>query len=146
MGRILLDTDVFGWYITEHSRLPEKCRNEIYYSDVILVSRVSFWELAIKEHDGKIWLDPPLTLEAVIDHSVKYHNITVLPLEDRHLKYLAKMPVLPNHRESFDRLIIATALAEGIRVATSDEEFPNYSKLDYLLCRPETGRRKGRNN
>ncbi|MGO8671689.1 MAG: type II toxin-antitoxin system VapC family toxin [Capsulimonadaceae bacterium] len=144
MARILLDTCAFGWYITDHALMIENVRDMIYQSDQILISPISLFELAIKQWDGEIWLEPPHTLEQVIDRSLKHYRVTVLPIDGRHLKRAASMEIVNDHRDPFDRLIIATAIDERIQVVTSDTQWPHYKGLQYVQCRVPDGTDKKR--
>jgi PIN domain nuclease of toxin-antitoxin system len=71
---------------------------------------------------GKLPLARPpreLIPEALRDHDVQYHG-----LQDEEIWHLEKLPAL--HRDPFDRLLIAHALCEGLRVVSPDPWIARY--------------------
>jgi PIN domain nuclease of toxin-antitoxin system len=86
---------------------------------VRMVSPVSFNEIAIKANKGLT----PLTREH-IRKLVSDLDLTVLPLTAEHSFKLFGLPA--HHADPFDRMLIATALAEDIAILASDREFKRY--------------------
>ncbi len=89
----------------------------------ILVSVVSFFEVSIKMKVGKLILPDPL--EEVIRRTVQ-NQIRLLPLDPSHTVAYEQIPLFPDHRDPFDRLLIATAFYENIPVVTTDANFRRY--------------------
>jgi PIN domain nuclease of toxin-antitoxin system len=89
---------------------------------VRMVSPISFNEIAIKANKGLT----PLTREHM-EKLVVDLELTVLPLIAEHSFQLFGLP--PHHRDPFDRMLIATALAEDIAIVAVDREFRNYKGL-----------------
>ena len=89
---------------------------------VRMVSPVSFNEIAIKADKGLT----PLTREH-IEKLIFDLDLTVLPLTAGHSFKLFGMPA--HHTDPFDRMLIATALAEDISIVASDREFKKYKGL-----------------
>jgi PIN domain nuclease of toxin-antitoxin system len=118
----LLDTHTLIWYLEDVPKLSLLMRNEIdddTNSTYICVA--SLWEIAIKANLGK------LKLKSGFDgflNDVEMGNFGILQIEDRHLRRLAKLPIL--HRDPFDRMIISTALVEGLTIITVDEDIRKY--------------------
>ena len=84
----------------------------------MLVSVAALWELTIKTSSGKLRL--PADLETMVANQ----GFAVLSIQFPHLTHLAGLPRL--HRDPFDRMMIAQALAEGIPIATGDRVFAAY--------------------
>lgn len=84
----------------------------------IVVSVVSLWEIAIKRTLGKLRF--PEDFEAVLAEE----EFDLLSVTYAHLRALGDLPQL--HRDPFDRLLVAQALAERIAVATEDRAFAAY--------------------
>jgi PIN domain nuclease of toxin-antitoxin system len=107
------------WWRDDSPRLPARIGEEIHDPDnVILVSTISLWEIAVKRAFGKLQFSEDF--ERVIAEEV----FDLLPVTYAHLRRLADLPLL--HRDPFDRLLIAQALAERVPVATADRNFAHY--------------------
>ena len=120
--RLLLDTHTFLWYVAGDDQLSRKARDLI--SDLendVLLSVGSLWEIVIKLRLGKLKLVGSFE---VIPRQLEENDISVLGIELPHLTALAKLPL--HHRDPFDRLIIAQAVAEGIPLVGHDQVFKEY--------------------
>jgi len=120
--RYLLDTHVIIWHFENSSKLPQNIAKIIYNpQNIIYVSSISLWEIAIKMNLGKLDVDFTIdVLLAEINDSV----INILQIEDEYLQGLFDLPFI--HRDPFDRLIISTALAEDLTIITIDENIQKY--------------------
>jgi PIN domain nuclease of toxin-antitoxin system len=56
----------------------------------------------------------------------------LLPITFAHLTELLALPLFPDHRDPFDRLLIAQAISEGLRMVSNDTRFSDYKKLRLL--------------
>ncbi len=121
--RLLLDTHVLIWFIEDERRLITSVYDQIVDPEVdVLVSIASLWEIAIKTSIGKLTLREPF--ETLIPRQLAAEQIDVLPISMPHLAALRTLP--HHHRDPFDRLIIAQAMAEGVAVVTADHAFAAY--------------------
>ena len=84
-----------------------------------IVSVVSFWEIAIKMRSGKLKADV-----AAIARVVDGQRFTRLAVEDAHLHALLALPF--HHRDPFDHLLIAQAIAESAAFVTHDKIAARY--------------------
>ena len=124
--RILLDTHIFLWSIDNHSRLTPPMKEIMLSAEQIFVSSVSIWEIAIKINIGKLQGDMQDIVKA-IDNS----NFIELPMTVAHA---AKIHSLPNyHSDPFDRMLIAQAMTEPLKLLTVDSKFEEYSDLIILF-------------
>jgi PIN domain nuclease of toxin-antitoxin system len=89
---------------------------------VRMVSPISFNEIAIKANKGLTRLTRIHLEKLVFDL-----DLTVLPLIPEHSFQLFGLPA--HHRDPFDRMLIATALAEDISIVAMDREFRKYKGL-----------------
>jgi PIN domain nuclease of toxin-antitoxin system len=121
--RILLDTHVWLWWLSEPENLPPRIRGAIEEgSNEILISVASSWEIAIKYALGKLPL--PESPETFVPSRLQREEFRTLHIEHRHALAVASLP--PHHRDPFDRLLIAQGQAESIPIATVDSIFQQY--------------------
>ena len=126
--RVLLDTHALLWGLNDDPRLESKARNLI--SDPlndILVSIVSLWEIVLKTRIGK--------LDAGIQDIVAEIDVLgfeMLDIRPEHLKALQDLPM--HHRDPFDHLLIAQAIAEGVTFLSADRRTSAYP-VTHVHCR-----------
>lgn len=114
--RVLLDTHVLLWWLADDARLPASARAAIADpANEVLVSVVSLWEMAVKARIGKLVADMDEILAAVTAG-----GFTRLGITDAHLHAL--MGLAAHHRDPFDHLLIAQALAEGAVFCSVDAQ------------------------
>jgi len=124
--RLLLDTHVFLWAVSGSRQLTPKIRAVIKGADEVFVSAASIWEIAIKVRLGKLEADPVAMVEAIEESGFKE-----LPVRAAHAAHVANLPLL--HADPFDRLLIAQAVTEPLRLLTADAGLASYSEL-VVLC------------
>lgn len=121
--RLLLDTHTLIWALAEPERLSLRARAAIASSaNDAFVSMASAWELAILEGLSRVKLGAPLA--TVFTARLAALRIRLLPIQLQHLAALATLP--QHHRDPFDRLLVATALAERLTLVSSDERLGAY--------------------
>ncbi len=64
---------------------------------------------------------------------VKSENVVMLPINESHLTAYNDVPLMDDHRDPFDRMIIANALAESMPVITIDKQFDHYKGLIQII-------------
>ncbi|HTQ34868.1 MAG TPA: type II toxin-antitoxin system VapC family toxin [Stellaceae bacterium] len=117
--RLLLDTHAFVWWVGDATNLGQRARSAIDdAANEILLSVASLWELTIKRGNGK--LDFPFDFETVVNDE----GFRVLPISYGHLGALETLPRL--HRDPFDRMLIAQAIADDLVLATRDDRLSAY--------------------
>ena len=125
--RLLIDTQILIWFLEGNRQLPEKLHNLIRdTSNDVIVSRVSLFEIAIKLKIGRLTLKRGL--EGLIQ-DCQTEQISVLSINDQHVLTYNKIPFCADHRDPFDRLLLATALVEKMPILSADREFNRYRDL-----------------
>jgi PIN domain nuclease of toxin-antitoxin system len=121
--RLLLDTHIFLWYITDDERLPHAIAGAVRdgTNDVYL-SVVSVWEALLKHQTGKLPLPGPA--DEYLRSRRERHLIAGLPLEEGSLSHVLTLPM--HHRDPFDRILISQAIHHGLAIATVDDQFSKY--------------------
>jgi PIN domain nuclease of toxin-antitoxin system len=123
--RLLLDTHIFLWCLSDAPQLKPATRRLIESAREVHVSAASIWEIAIKVRLGKLAADP-----AEIAEAIEASGFIELPVRAVHAKGVADLP--PHHGDPFDRLLVAQAIAEPLRLLTADSALPPYSDLVLL--------------
>ncbi len=126
--KLLLDTHTFVWAASEPKRLSAKARRAILNSaNERILSHASIWEIVIKVAGGKLthlW-----TPKEIGRQSELLRIDLLLPIQLKHIYQTRSLP--PIHADPFDRLLIAQAQIEGLRMISSDTKFSDY--LDDVL-------------
>jgi PIN domain nuclease of toxin-antitoxin system len=127
--RALLDTQVLLWALMEPQRLTDDVRDTLESGDnEILFSAASIWEIAIKASLQRVDFDvaPDEIAVAALET-----GFTELPVRSSSAALVAELPL--HHRDPFDRLLIAQAISETVRLFTADRQLEVYSELVRLI-------------
>ena len=128
----LLDTHTLLWFIGGDKQLPEKNRKIIEDpTNRLMVSAASLFEITIKVKVGK--MDIMTSLKAVYQ-DIEASFIGILPIMTTHLLEYQNIPLFANHRDPFDRVIVATAIVEKAKIITVDPKFQYYRDLVDMVC------------
>lgn len=121
--KILLDTHALIWWLDDDSRLSEVARAAIAdRSATVFVSAASGWEMATKLRLGK--LRDPAGAVPRLATIIADRGMTELPMSVTHAVRAGMLP--GPHRDPFDRMLIAQAQVEGLRLVTADRAFDAY--------------------
>ena len=124
--RVLLGTHILLWTLTEDPRLSGKARKLIENAAEIYISAATFWEMAIKVGLGKLAVD----LDEIREYCLE-SGFVELPVTSEHA--IAVKDLEHHHKDPFDRLIVATAMSEPIRLLTADPHIAQYTSLAILV-------------
>lgn len=119
--KLLLDTHIAFWWQTGDRRLTEQVQAVVQSADQVRVSSVSLWELVIKQQLGRITIDIPLFATQVVAMGFSW-----LPISNRHILTVGQLPFFPDHRDPFDRLLVAQSLSEPLILITADRQLERY--------------------
>jgi PIN domain nuclease of toxin-antitoxin system len=93
----------------------------------IFVSHLSFMEITIKQTVNRLptFMIPMKELAK----KVETDGFTSLPISFAHIITYHQIPLHDDHRDPFDRLILATALAEQMPIISADDKFKRYQDI-----------------
>lgn len=126
--KVLLDTHVAVWAATTPERLGPDMQ-VLADADQRLLSAVCVWELAIKQRTGKLSLGSDV--RTWTRRAARELGLDHLPVTAEHAAGVEHLPDV--HRDPFDRLLVAQALAEGAVLLTADEQLLGYGDLVRLV-------------
>jgi len=120
----LLDTHTFIWVISDREKLSSTVRQIIDNpNNLIFVSAVSFWEIALKYSISKLEIKgvtpdelPPLALKM---------GLEIIPLEPGESASSYKLP-LTTHKDPFDRILIWQAIKRDYILISKDVRMGQY--------------------
>ena len=127
--RLLLDTHLLLWALSMPDKLDAATRDLVEDSaNEVLFSAASIWEIAIKARLGRadFTVRPEAIVRAALDT-----GFGELPVRAAVAARVADLP--PHHRDPFDRLLVAQAMAEPVRLYTADPLLPPYTELVTLV-------------
>ncbi|MCA8254391.1 type II toxin-antitoxin system VapC family toxin [Burkholderia sp. AU31624] len=119
--RLLLDTHIFLWIVTNDPRLSATARRLISAADVRFVSSASIWEAAIKAGLGKLDIDVGKLIGAIGSSGIRE-----LPVRAAHGAAVRDLP--HHHRDPFDRLLVAQARHKPLQLVTADAYLARYDR------------------
>jgi PIN domain nuclease of toxin-antitoxin system len=121
--KLLLDTHTVLWLAGSPERLSapalaacEDITNQLY------LSVVCAWEIQIKHQINRLQLE--VSLKEMIQGHQDANDLSILPVERHHVYTLQQLPL--HHNDPFDRLWIAQAKAEQMRLVSTDGQFEPY--------------------
>ena len=127
--RLLLDTHIALWALVDSPRLPAKARLLILAPDnEVVVSAASVWEIAIKH--GLAKKNMPVSGAEAMSWFTRA-GYTLLPVTADHAALVEELP--PHHADPFDRILVAQALDEPLRLVTHDPTVARYSDTVILV-------------
>ncbi len=114
----LIDTHILLWHMTASERLKDLHRDILENAGSLFVSAASIWEIAIKVSIGK--LPMPDDLLEQIDQA----SIRILPIMPEHALAVLQLPF--HHRDPFDRMLVAQAQIEDLKIITMNKNILLY--------------------
>jgi PIN domain nuclease of toxin-antitoxin system len=121
--RLLLDTHTLLWWLEENPSLPRSASKLIANKNhEVLVSAASAWEIATKVRLGKL----PIAIDLAHDFTadLERERFETLAVSAEHG---IRAGLLPGpHKDPFDRILIAQALAEDLTIVSNDVVFDGY--------------------
>jgi PIN domain nuclease of toxin-antitoxin system len=127
--KLLLDTHVLLWALLEPQKLSVELRNTLEDSDnILLVSAASAWEIATKWRLGKL----QHARSVVENYAMALHRLAAvdLPISTAVARRAGLWDV--PHRDPFDRLLAAQAMADELVLASTDPAFSQFEGLAIL--------------
>ncbi len=121
--KLLLDTHILLWAAAEPEQLSSKAKaliedpeNQLYFS------AASLWEISIKNKLGRadFKVDLPVLRRNLLDNGFEE-----IAISSAHALAVDTLP--PIHKDPFDRIIVAQANVEGVRLMTADSALAEYT-------------------
>jgi PIN domain nuclease of toxin-antitoxin system len=120
--RLLLDTCTFLWVVGGSSLSPAAEDAIRTPANDVFLSAASVWEVVTKYERGRLPLPKPP--EQLIAAARRVRGITTLPFDEDSALQGRRLPML--HRDPFDRMLIAQAIAHGLAIVTPDQLIAQY--------------------
>ena len=129
---ILIDTQILVWSFDIHSPLTKQHKELLEdTSNRIFASQISLMELAIKKSLNKL---PDFVPDiSVVKDQLLINGFELLRLADEHISAYQQLPLFQEHKDPFDRFLIAIAKQENFAVLTTDRKFELYSNLIHII-------------
>lgn len=124
---LLLDTHVFLWFVIQSPRLSKRIYHQIETTPVVYVSAASLWEVVIKIQLKKLSADANELAAKITDSGFEE-----LPVSVAHTLALERLPL--HHRDPFDRILLAQAHVEHVRVLTYDAGLKPYGPVCQVIA------------
>jgi PIN domain nuclease of toxin-antitoxin system len=126
--KILLDTQIFLWMLAEPKRLGENAKSLLRNKkNQLYLSAASSWEISIKASLEKL----PLPESPDLYISSRMMDLGILPLDIKHHHTFVVYSLALHHRDPFDRILIAQAIADRLHLISIDQQFRLYD-LDLI--------------
>lgn len=120
--KLLLDTHLLVWAAAEPAKVPTAVRRLMKHPDSeLLFSAASLWEVSIKRGLGRPDFQPDVRL---LRRNLLDNGYVELPILSSHVLVLDGLPRI--HKDPFDRILVAQAIAEGITLVTVDGRLAEY--------------------
>ncbi len=121
--KLLLDTHALIWAIVEPELLSNRVSTALLdESNEVLVSIASIWEISLKAQAGKLPI--PATPDFLAGHIRLLGVSGYLPIELSHVYRASELA--PIHKDPFDRILVAQALAENLVLVSKDRILAQY--------------------
>jgi PIN domain nuclease of toxin-antitoxin system len=120
---LLLDSNILIWFTLTPDRLSAKVTQLIAdKNNNLFISIASIWEIQIKLRLQKLTLDLPLS--TLVKDLQQNSDIQILDITLAHIYALENLP--NEHRDPFDRIMIAQAMVEKMPFLSADKVFDLY--------------------
>jgi len=119
---ILLDTHIYLWWLEDSPQLSQTARAMIREAETVYTSSATLWEAVIKIGLRKLEADP-----AELVTGIRESGFEPLPITPEHTLALPRLA--NHHKDPFDRMLIAQAISEPLRLLTMDGVLSAYSDL-----------------
>jgi len=121
--KILLDTHIFLWALLTPEQLSKKAVESLETRDnELFFSAASTWEIAIKWSKRSLILPKP-PQDFIIGRLIET-GVLMLPISVSDTLNVAELPF--HHRDPFDRLLIAQARSNDLKLFSGDPVFEKY--------------------
>ena len=125
--KLLLDTHILLWALTDSKQLSKTAVDEIYSADSVFFSPVNLWEIGIK---SSIWVEYSIRRIEDIHAGALKANLQELVIDSADTMMASQLPMI--HRDPFDRLLIAQSHNNRCHLLTVDNKITQYH-MPYVM-------------
>ena len=130
MTRLLLDTHLVLWWLSDDPRLPRPVLEMVQAPEVeVFVSQASLWEMAIKVSIGRLQVDL-----VSLERQVPLQGFQWLPISNAHLLAVRDLECDSDHRDPFDRLLVCQSRVEPMLLLTGDSLLKRYGSTVIVVA------------
>jgi len=128
----LLDTHCLIWFQENNPKIPKKIIDILQNTEnVVYFSQISLFEISIKQSLGKL---PNFSVSVEdIHNQALLDGFTFLVIENSAIFNYYSIPLLNEHRDPFERLLISSAIQQDATLLSADEKFKLYPNILKLL-------------
>ena len=126
MTNLLLDTNALIWLYEGSPRIKPIERLLMIPGSKVYISSISWWEIAIKERNGKL----PFKFSQ-FEKFVDEYDFHELPITKEYLKVYLELP--NHHKDPYDLMLLAQAITSPMRLITGDSILAEYSSLVMVI-------------
>ncbi|HEX3673273.1 MAG TPA: type II toxin-antitoxin system VapC family toxin [Rhizomicrobium sp.] len=125
--KLLLDSHILLWWFAGSQKLGRAAERIITAPESqLVVSAASWWELGIKKALGRLDVD-----WAAARAILQKNEISILAVTFDHADAAADLPA--HHGDPFDRMLVAQATVEGLKLLTRDKQLKAYGSVVHFL-------------
>ncbi len=121
--RLLLDTQLAIWWQIKPETISNKTLALVQSAEAVFFSRASLWEMTIKHGLGKLQIDLPLFCQ-----HIEHDGFHWLDIKQDHILGLMSLPSFEDHKDPFDRLLVAQSISEPLIFLTADIKLGRYGE------------------
>ena len=126
--RLLIDTQIAIWWQIKPEAISDATLALVQSAEAVYVSRASVWEMAIKCGLGKLQIDLPLFCEHIEKNGFHW-----LDIKQEHILNLMKLPIFDDHKDPFDRLLVAQSIYEPLTFLSADNKLARYGSTVKII-------------
>ena len=123
-SKVLIDSHILVWLLYEPEKITAKAKDLLQNADVVYLSGVSLWELALKFRKGKLAYAP-----TDLAKGAQALNLDRLQLRDEHILNVQNIRL--GHKDPFDSLLVAQSDTEDCMFLTADSRILESSYLTF---------------
>lgn len=122
--KFLLDTNIVIYSFAEPHKLSDKVRKILDFNEGVYFSVLCLWEISILFNKDRLKM--PYDLKT-INNTLKFENgFSYLNIDLPSIMAFNSLPNFKNHKDPFDRMLIASAIAHDMTLITSNQKFAQY--------------------
>ena len=120
---VLLDTHTLIWWLDDDPALNDTAREIIANSqNRVFASTACLWEIGIKHAIGKMPIHPD-----ILRSGIEQSGLILLNISPAHAVHVANLALIEDHRDPFDRMLIAQAIIEDLTMISADKKIREHT-------------------